>query len=911
MALAVGTRLGPYEILAPLGAGGMGEVYRARDMRLGREVAIKVLAEHLSADTEVRTRFEREARTVSSLNHPNICTLFDVGHATAEAGSGAIDYLVLELVEGETLAERLRRGALPGGELVRIGIQMADALDRAHRAGVIHRDLKPGNIMLTRSGAKLMDFGLARAAATAASGGGTSGSALTQSPTVGRSLTAEGTIVGTFQYMAPEQLEGREADARSDLWALGCVLYEMATGRRAFEGRSQASLIAAILEREPAPIAEAPPGVPSGTSAPPQGLERVIRNCLAKDPEERSQAAHDVRLQLQGIAENAGGPGGGSTAPAPATAAATPAGGGRSAGVAWSVAALALGGAALFGWVWPRIQPVGPDFRFNPATDAPGVTDANWPRVSPDGRSLLFQSSDSTGLERAWVLPLDDTKPRLIAGAEGLQRAYWSPDSREIAFVAQDKLQRLPVAGGSAVIVCPAPGGSDLSWGSKGMILLDGETTDSLSVVPAGGGELRPATRIDRADREVGSAWPCFLPDGEHFLFAGTRSDGTGSTIRLGRLGSLDSKLLGRTEGRVEYAPGGWVLFVRGFSLLAQKLDVGAARLRGEPITLVDDLRVGPALGNFSVSANGVLAFARSAMDAVGELHVADRAGSQDARVLARGTVGNPAFSPDGRRVLFERRGGADVAWGDVEVLDLVRGTDTRLTFTGGSAVGSAWSPDGRRFAYTRIPREVPGKVVIGSADGLGEQDSLDLPATGAFLSQWSPDGKRLVAFSAPPFRALCASLEGGDRAFRPLGERTSAVLNPRISPDGRWLAATYGVSPNFYAEVWSLAGPPGRWQISNATGRRPVWTKGGREIIYEGLDGRLMAVEIDTTSGFHAGTPKALFPLPLRSFDKAVASWGCDASGERFLLVTRARAHGNSRGIEVVTRFQSLVNRK
>ncbi len=594
--LATGTRLGPYEIAAPLGAGGMGEVYRARDSRLGRDVAIKVLPVHLSANPEVRARFEREARTISGLNHPNICTLHDIGR------EGDTDYLVLELVEGETLAERLRRGPLPTPELLRVGLQVADALDRAHRAGVIHRDLKPGNIMLTRSGAKLMDFGLARATgmAGAGSGSGVTAAALTQSPTVAQALTAEGTLVGTFQYMSPEQLEGREADVRSDLWALGCVLYEMATGRRAFEGRSQASLIAAILEREPAPVGEAPstPGTPP--VGPPPGLDRLIRALLVKDPDERIQTAHDAKLQLRWIAEGAGVP----AAPAsgvariPATATGRR---GRGAVLPWVVAGASL----LVAIGWPLLRPVRAPlvFRFHPDTDVPGAVDVSWPRVSPDGRSLVFETTDSTGSCRAYLMRLDQPGLHAIDGTDGLQRAYWSPDSREIAFVAGDKIQRVAVAGGSPTVICPAPGGADLSWGAHGTILMDGRPTDSIRAVPAGGGELKPATRIDRAAGEMGCAWPSFLPDGEHFLFIGVSPAVATGSIRLGRLGSLESTKLGVSDGRAEYAPGGWVVYVRNGALRAQKLDVGAGKLVGDPVTLVDDLRVGAAQGEFSTSA--------------------------------------------------------------------------------------------------------------------------------------------------------------------------------------------------------------------------------------------------------------------------------------------------------------------
>ena len=900
-----GTKLGPYEVLSPLGAGGMGEVYLARDTRLGREVAIKVLPQHLSENAEVRARFEREARTVSSLNHPNICTLFDVGR------EGATDYLVMERIEGETLTERLRKGPLATPELVRLGAQISDALDRAHRAGVVHRDLKPGNVMITRGGAKLMDFGLARATGLAGTAGGSSVTmaALSQSPTVAHSLTAEGAIVGTFQYMAPEQLEGREADARSELWALGCVLHEMATGRRAFEGRSQASLIAAILEREPAGLTDAPSGSPAPGGRP-QGLDRLIRACLTKDPEERIQTAHDVKLQLQWIAESAGLSSTGVTVPAPLAALApTKRAGAR---LAWAVAAAALAGfAAFFAWAWPRLAAPAPVFRFNPETNLPGIVDAYWPRVSPDGRSLVFDSIDSAGTARAWLLRLDETKAHPIPGSEGLQRAYWSPDGREIVFVADGKIQRLLASGGTPTIVCPAPGGADLSWGAKGEVLLDGATTDSLRMVPAAGGELRPATRISRADHEVGSAWPSFLPDGERFLFIGIRSDGVAGDIRLGHIGSLDSKLLGQSDGRVEYAPGGWVLYVRGSSLIAQKLDTGAAKLTGQPITIVDDLRTGNSSGHFSVSPSGVLALARSSVESGLELHVADRKGVIQTAVLARGTLGNPRFSVDGRRVLYERKGPAGTPYGDISVFDLDRGTDTRLTFTGGWAVQPHWSPDGRRFAYTKVGHNGPTRLVIGASDGLGAQDSIPVTAGLAFLSQWAAAGSRLIAYSDGA-RVLFSPAETGERRLRPLVDSTLVMGNPQVSPDGRWLAGSMGTAPNFDVYVRSLEGPPGQWQISSAPGGyKPWWTKNGTELVFEGSDSRVMAVDIDTKNGFHAGTPHPLFPLPLGAFSREVATWAPDAAGERFVLITPERTRAGTRNIEVVSSFSSLVNRK
>ncbi len=907
MTLNPGTRLGPYEVSTPLGAGGMGEVYRARDTRLGRDVAIKVLPVHLSDNPEVRARFEREAKTISSLNHPNICMLFDVGR------EGEVDFIVMELIEGGTLAERLQRGPLPAAELLRYATQIADALDRAHRAGVVHRDLKPGNVMLTKNGAKLMDFGLSRVAAPGgAAGGSITMAGLSQSPTVAPALTTEGSLLGTFQYMAPEQLEGKEADVRSDIWAFGCVLYEMATGRRAFEGRSQASLIAAILEREPAPVGEAPSGA-SGASTlggPPAGIDRLIRNCLAKDPEERIQTAHDIRLHLQGIAEGAGLSSTSVMQSQVAAAVAASHARGGNTKLAWGVAALAgvlAVGAIAWAMLRPSEPPIAARFRLTPIPEAFQMF---WPRVSPNGKFLLVEAVDSTNVTTAYVRPMNQIDMHPIPGTERTARVYWSPDGNEVAFVKEQKLQRVVIAGGSPVTVCAAAG-SDLSWGSKGFILMDGKFTDSLLVVPAGGGELKPASRIDRAKGEIGSAWPCFLPDGEHFLFIGNTQNGGNSNIRLGKLGSLDSKVIGHSDGRVEYGPGGWVLFVRGTSLLAQKLDLGAAKLTGEPVTLADQIRIGGAQGHFSVSNNGILAFSRQTDDFVAPILETDRTGKPTGQTIASGTIADPRVAPDGSRVLFQRSRISLRSGGDIYIRDLARGTEARLTFTEDRAITPVWSPDGSRFAYVIRYADGHSIVRIGAVDGLGLADSIPLPAgPPVSLRNWMADG-RLVAFSLGGSN-FAIPTAAGDRIPQALVDSTLKIFQGTVSPDGRWMAGVVGVEPSYQIVVVSLTGVPGRWQVSSKPGIWPRWSKNGKELLYESwARPSIMAVDIDTQAGFRAGTPQELFILPVKSITHEVASWDVDATGEKFYVLSTPPRSSSAGIVELDTRFSELVNRK
>ena len=841
MRFPAGTKLGPYEIIAPLGAGGMGEVYRARDTRLGRDVAVKVLPEHLISNPDVRTRFEREARAISSLNHPHICTLHDVGN------EGDTEYLVMELVEGETLAQRLERGALPQADLLRIGTQVADALDRAHRAGIVHRDLKPGNIMITKSGAKLMDFGLARRAAEGGATGITSGTgvtiaALTQSPTLASPLTAQGTLVGTFLYMAPEQLEGGEADARSDIWAFGCILYEMATGRRAFEGKSQASLIGSIMHSEPAPISAT-----SASSAP--ALDALVRACLAKDPEERIQTAHDIKLQLSWISQPA--------SQMSAVAPVLPKRGPNREPLAWAVAGVAIATAAFFAWRGMQgDSSKAMQVRFT--IPIPGtVLSADMPRISPDGKTLAFSAQDSTNRSLIWVRPLNSLTANPLPGTEGSSRPFWSPDSRFLGFIAEGKLKKVAVSGGPPQVVCDAPTGSDGAWSRNGTILFDGRAgTDPIMRVSAAGGI--PVIVVP-GDSAAGVGWPAFLPDGKHFLYAYIASNGEISVMHA----ALDGKPgvpLGIKGSRAEYSPDGYMLFARDRTLLAQRFDAGGLKLVGEPFPVAEDLPVsGNAQANFSVSDNGVLMYrAVGAVEA--RLVWMDRGGRILSEVAGAADYRAPALSPDGSRIAIRRRG-ASGAETDVWVIEPSRGTTTRLTFDPGPDGNPIWSPDGSRIAWTSLRGGADG-LWVKAANGAGQDQLVTRLDANSSALDWSRDGRYiLVGVVDPKTRndVYVVALDG-DHKPQPVLQTLFNEGRACFSPDGHWIAYQSNESGRGEVYVISFHGVPGKWQVSTRGGGDPCWSPDGHELYYLTPDQVLMTVPVTATPTFQPGTPQELF---------------------------------------------------
>src|SRR5476651_1771314 len=658
MSLQPGLRLGPYEIVSPLGAGGMGEVYKARDTRLDRVVAIKVLPAALADDVERRERFEREARAVSALNHPHICTLYDIGH------QDGVDYLVMELIDGESLESRLTKGPLPLDQVLRLGSEIADALSKAHRQGIVHRDLKPANVMLTRQGSKLLDFGLARVDVPVKSS-----SSVSFLPTQQHSLTQAGTVLGTFQYMSPEQLEGGEADARTDIFAFGALLYEAMTGRKAFDGKSQASLISSIMAGTPPPIASLQPMTPP-----------------------------DLAAELKWIAE------GGSQIGAPAPVVSRRKSRER---LAWATAALfALG--AMLANVRLLTQHETPRLPTRFAIAPPKDVKIEWPRISPDGRAVAFVGADSTGRRSIWVRPMDSFFAIHLDGTENVMRPFWSPDSRYLAFFANGPLKKVLASGGPTQLLCEFPGGSDGSWG-KGVILFDARATDPIRRVPDSGGVPTVAAKPDAAKQEVGAAWPFFLPDGRHYLFLSNNAEGP-VTIKVASLDSGDVTALVDSESRAEYASG-HIFYVAQHTLMARPFFPDKTALGGDPFPVTDRIQI-QSLGlvDFSTSQTGDLAYATDAQDHRNRLVWFDRAGKELGTVGEPALYRNPALSPDDTRaaVGVAASGAASDNNDSIWVVDLKRGVSSRLTFGDGLRAFPVWSPDGARVAYSATGKGGP-----------------------------------------------------------------------------------------------------------------------------------------------------------------------------------------------------------
>lgn len=843
--MKTGTQLGPYRIAALVGEGGMGQVYRAVDTRLDRSVAVKVLPAHLSSNPQLRERFEREARAISSLSHPHICTLYDVGR------DNGTDYLVMEYLEGESLADRLARGPLPLKEALRYGVEIAEALATAHRHGIVHRDLKPGNVMITKSGAKLLDFGLARTAGATVFA--------PDAPTeVHKPLTAEGTLLGTFQYMAPEQLEGAEADARTDIFALGLLLYEMLSGRRAFDGKTRTSLIAAIVAAEPQSIRTLQP------LAPPL-LEHVLSKCLAKEPDARWQSAHDVAGELRWIRDDPS---------AGATRAAAP---GRPRVAAIAIGLLIAGLIAGFAAATyrARSQPkplilaaiVPPDgASFRPS----GGDDPDVAVISPDGRTVAFTAFDGAGRKLLWLRRLSDRDARPLPGTDGARQPFWSAAGDAIAFFAHGKLKRVALDGSPPLTICDV-GSHPLggAWNEAGVILFSPSSGAPIHQVPASGGRSVAVTTLDSATGETTHRWARFLPDGRTFVYLAASHNLPVSTevnaIYATRLGASERTLILRVRSNVDYADG-HLLFARDDTLYAQPFAADDLKLRGEAVAIASNVhrQTDAFLSFFSASAAGPLVYVTSGGTSRSELVWLDGEGQQTELLHERAEQGDTiadaiteravTLSPDGKTLALTREDASDGL--DVWLHDLERGARTRFT-RGGTAADPVWSSDGRSIFYVG-PRN---DIFLRNADGTGEPQRLwQLTATwggptaasadGRYLSIWTFDAKttgRYDAFVLPLT---------GDAKLIPLAATTAAEMPIGFSRDGQW--ALYQSDESGAGEIYvaSLPDAKVRRQISINGATTAMWA-GPREIWYRRPDGTWVATTLDD----HGDGPPAVSP--------------------------------------------------
>jgi Tol biopolymer transport system component/predicted Ser/Thr protein kinase len=853
MPLSAGDRLGPYEILAPIGAGGMGEVYKARDTRLDRTVAIKVSKEQFSQ------RFEQEARAIATLNHPHICTLYDVGP----------NYLVMEYIDGQPL-----KGPLPLDEALRLATQIADALDAAHRKGVTHRDLKPGNILVTKAGLKLLDFGLARFAHKAPVDG----------DTVTMAMTNPGTILGTFQYMAPEQLEAKEADARTDLFAFGAVLYEMVTGRKAFEGNSQANLITAVMTSQPPPIA-------------PPALESVVKTCLAKDPEERWQTARDLKRALEWVANG----------PEPVKSTPSQSRLGMIAAAIAAVVAVMLGALAFVHFREAPPEQRSVRFQIPP----PEKSSIQFFRLSPDGRFLAFTAAD----RRLWLRALDSLQAQPILGTDGALFPFWSPDSQFIGFFAQGKLKKIATAGGPPQIVCDATNAVGGTWNRDGVILFAPTFTSGLFRVPAAGGA--PVQVTTKSISTGSHRYPEFLPDGRHFVYTVV----FGGTEEIGiYVGSLDGKPPVRLlpdGSNVVYAPpgatgrSGALLFRRGDALMAQPFDLARFRMSGDVFPVAERVGVGVGgyvgLGAFSLSENGTLAYGVVGEPTI-QLAWTDRTGKPMGSFGPPGPYNRFRLASDEKRIAF------NYSNLDVGVLDSVRGVTSRLTFDPAADTIPMWSPDGLRVLWSSN-RNGPFDLYIKSASGTGQEELLIKMDAGTGVgwgTDWSRDG-RFILYQMPGAKTgqdLWIAPQFGDRKPFPYLQTQFDEQEGRFSPDGHWVA--YISNESGRDEIYVQAFPPSgaKFQVSSGGGSEPQWRMDGTELFYLATDQMLMAVPVKPgragSESFQVDVPKPLMTVPAAGLaGVAVRSYAVSNDGQRFLIPSIAGG-GTGPPITVVLNWQA-----
>jgi len=839
----------------------MGEVYRARDLRLERTVAIKILPKDVSDDPVRKQRFEREAKTISSLNHPHICVLYDVGH------QDGIDYLVMECVEGESLAKRLEKGPLPVDQVLKYGGQIASALDIAHRRGVIHRDLKPGNIMLTSTGAKLLDFGLAKPAPLPASGATLSAVGMRSSP-----VTEEGSIVGTFQYMSPEQVEGKEVDARSDLFSVGAVLYEMLTGKRAFEGKSQFSVASAILEREPTAISSIKPLTPPA-------LDHAVRRCLAKDPDDRWQNSRDLAGELKWIAE------GSSQSAFPVSRA--PRGKLREILLGSLAATFALA-ALLLGYGYLRRPPTQSPLLATSLLPPENTAFDTGYALSPDGTRLVFSARSVEGKLSLWLRHLDSLVAQELSNTDGAILPFWSPDSQWIAFFAGGKLRKIPAVGGDVQSICDAPIGRGGSWNSRGVIVFAPSISGPLFRVSVNGGTPVQVTQLDSSTGEIMHRHPNFLPDGEHFLYVARQtSDSKPHDVYVGSLNSaMRTKVLQETSDAKYVAPG-YLLFVSKSTLYAQRFDLQTLRVTGESTPLASNVAPISAVrwSGVDVSPAGVLVYRSNGGAPDTELVTMEPSGQVVTTLATEGDVANLRFSPDGRKLAVSQTsisGEVTSVW----LYDLAHDLQSRLPLEPGVRSNFVWAPDGSQLALTSSSTG-NFNIYLKSINGSTEEKPLHPSEDDERPQSWSPDGKYLVFDRRPTSRQGMSEIQiypfDGDHKTYSLLNAAYANSDGQVSPDGHWIAFVTSQTSRSEVYISNFPKPTGKWQISSTGGQTPRWRRDGKVLFYATQDGMLMAVEVTPGKGdlaVGASKPISQKPVALRGWN---AIYDVSPDGQRF----------------------------
>jgi eukaryotic-like serine/threonine-protein kinase len=872
-----GTRLGPYEITGSLGAGGMGEVYKARDTRLDRTVAVKVLPEIFALDPTLRARFEREAKAISALNHPHICTLHDVGEERSTS------FLVMEYVDGVPVS-----GPMPPARAIPIALQICDALVAAHRAGIVHRDLKPSNILVTKSGTvKLLDFGLAKALGR---GGADDGAAAQVNVTRTSALTGAHTVIGTPQYMAPEQIEGHEADARTDVFALGCVLYELLTGTRAFEGATVSGVMAAILATEPRPLRELQPVTPPA-------LEWIVSRCLAKDPDDRWQTVRDLRAALERVGQDAGG----------AAAVAPVATRSRLPWVAAAVGlALALAATLVAARMWSAAPE--PDTRVFASQFVPPTSPIRAPALrlalSPDGTRLAYVAPDENGRVLLWVRRLEALTAQPLPGTFNASAPFWSPDSRFIAFQADGRLKKIDASGGAVITLCEALASPPGTW-SRDDVILFSAPTGQLSRVSAAGGTPVPVTTLSEGERLHIS--PVFLPDGRHFLFASPLAGSRVGAIHVGSLDSPDVKVLMPSATSNSIYAEGSLLFLRGTTLMAQPFDPSTRTLSGEPRAIAEHVLINPTTGTgaFTVSQRGVLAYQTSMGGAGTSLVWVNRKGERLDGLGQPDIYLDVQLAPNGRRASVTVVS-PDSRASDVWLLDVVRNIRTRYTFGPEPAAAALWSPDGSRLAYT-VRRTSGTAIVVKSPTGAGSEEVLVDEMVDRYPLAWSPDGRYLLCNQTRGALSgtLCLISLDGDRTPRPFLNSGFSEIPAVFSPDGGWVAYVSDESGTKEVYVTSFPQPKEKWQVSTHGGDFPRWSHDGTEIFFLGAD-RLMASAVSVQGAeLQVGAVRELFPVRWPVGTRS--PYDVSRDGQRF-LVNMADADPGATPITVVVNWTAKM---